>query len=165
VVPSERGARGQVPSMGAAVVRIGIVGCGQAARIHVERLLAEEGVAIVGCADPDLSAARALADRAAGGAAPPPGPVSADHRELLREAAPDALAIFSPHRTHYRLAMDALQAGCHVFIERPLSTNLQEAADIVGLARARDLKVGVGHQYRLAPSLVEARRRLTQGVI
>ena len=63
------------------------------------------------------------------------------------------------------LAMDALQAGCHVFIEKPLSTNLQEAADIVGLARGRGLKVAVGHQYRLRPSLVEARRLLEQGKI
>ena len=151
--------------MGATVVRIGIVGCGQAARIHLDRLLAEEDVAIVGCADPDVQAARALADRAAVGPASGPVPPFADHRELLRQAAPDALAIFSPHLTHYRLAMDALQAGCHVFIEKPLSTNLQEAADIVSLARARGLKVGVGHQYRLAPSLVEARRRLADGAI
>src|SRR5690348_7038343 len=128
-----RGARGREPTMATSMVRIGIAGCGQAARVHLERLLAEEGVAIVGCADPDLSAARALADRAAGGTRSDPVPVFADHRELLREATPDALAIFSPHLTHYRLAMDALQAGCQVFIERPLSTNLQEAADIVAL--------------------------------
>ena len=146
------------------MVRIGIAGCGQAARVHLDRLLAEEGVAIVGCADPDLPAARALADRARG-TGPEPVPAFTDHRELLRETAPDALAIFSPHLTHYRPAMDALQAGCHVFIEKPFSTNLQEAADIVALARARDLKVGVGHQYRLAPSLVEARRRLAEGAI
>jgi predicted dehydrogenase len=151
--------------MGTTVVRIGIAGCGQAARIHLDRLLAEEGVAIVACADPDLQAARALADRAAAG--PASGPVHAftDHRELLRQTDPDALAIFGPHLTHYRLAMDALQAGCHVFVEKPLSTNVQEAADIVALARARELKVGVGHQYRLAPSLVEARRRLAEGAI
>ncbi len=61
--------------------------------------------------------------------------------------------------------MDALQAGCHVFIEKPLSTNLQEAADIVSLARARDLKVGVGHQFRLCPSLIEARERIARGLI
>jgi predicted dehydrogenase len=61
---------------------------------------------------------------------------------------------------HYRLAMDALQAGCHVFIEKPLSTNAQEADDIVNLARGRNRVVGVGHQYRLRPSLIEARRLL-----
>ena len=61
--------------------------------------------------------------------------------------------------------MDALQAGCHVFIEKPLSTNVQEAADIVGLARGRSRKVAVGHQYRLCPSLAEARRRLQEATI
>jgi predicted dehydrogenase len=84
----------------------------------------------------------------------------ADHRELLSRQTPQALFIFSPHLSHYRLTMDALQAGCHVFIEKPLTTNAQEAADIVSLARGRGLKVGVGHQFRLCPSLVEARRRL-----
>lgn len=153
--------------MGIPTVRIGIAGCGQAARVHLDRLMAEEGVAVVGCSDPDLAAAKALAERAAAASGGQPGsvPSFADHRELLRQATPQALAIFTPHLAHYRTAMDALQAGCHVFIEKPLSTNVQEAADIVALARARGLMVGVGHQYRMAPSLVEARRRLADGAI
>lgn len=61
--------------------------------------------------------------------------------------------------------MDALQAGCHVFIEKPLSTSVQEAVDIVNVARGRNRLVGVGHQYRLCPSLAEARRRLQDGVL
>jgi predicted dehydrogenase len=153
--------------MATQAVRIGIAGCGVAARIHVERLLARDEVAIVGCADPEPKAALALAERASGSAGARSESVLAfsDHRELLRELSPDALAIFTPHRSHYRLAMDALQAGCHVFIEKPLSTNVQEASDIVSLARGRSLKVGVGHQYRLSPSLVEARQRLAAGAI
>ncbi|MFI5453950.1 MAG: Gfo/Idh/MocA family protein [Isosphaerales bacterium] len=153
------------------VVRIGIVGCGMAARVHLDRFLALDGVSIAGCADPDLQAARALADRASlgtgagAGAVATPVPAFADHRELLRQVAPDALAILTPQLSHYRLTMDALQAGCHVFIEKPLSTNVQEATDIVSLARGRDLKVGVGHPFRLCPSLVEARRRLSAGAI
>jgi predicted dehydrogenase len=155
--------------MGTSVVRIGIAGCGTAARIHLDRLMALEGVAIVGCADSDLSAARAMADQAAhhGGVGTSATPVAAfaDYRELVHRLVPHALAIFTPHLSHYRLAMHALQAGCHLFIERPLSTDVQEAADIVGLARGRNLKVGVGHQFRLCPSLVEARRRLAAGAI
>jgi predicted dehydrogenase len=117
----------------------------------------------VGCADPDQAAAEELITRVS---ARGPKPVAlSDHRELLRQTEPDALAIFTPHLRHYRVAMDALQSGCHVFIEKPLSTNLQEAVDIVNLARGRDRKVGVGHQYRLRPSLVEARRRLAAGSI
>jgi predicted dehydrogenase len=150
--------------MSAKVVRIGIAGCGLAARIHLDRLLAHGGVEIVGCSDSDLQAARGLADRASqqSGQSDNSGavPAFADHRELLSQRSPHALAIFTPHLSHYRLTMDALQAGCHVFIEKPLTTNGQEAADIVSLARGRNLRVGVGHQFRLCPSLVEARRRL-----
>jgi predicted dehydrogenase len=155
--------------MSTSVVRIGIAGCGLAARIHLDRLLALENVEVIGCADPDLPRALALADRASVRGSSSPGgkaaPAFSDHRELLRQQTPDALAIFTPHLSHYRLTMDALQAGCHVFVEKPLTTNSQEAADIVSLARGRGLKVGVGHQFRLCPSLIEARRRLAAGEI
>ena len=83
-------------------------------------------------------------------------------RALLLRLGPGALCIFTPQFRHYRLAMDTLQAGSHVFIQEPLSTNVQEAADIVGLARGRSLKVAVGHKYRLCPSLAEARRHLQE---
>src|SRR5438045_3101302 len=156
-----RAARGR-DGMAETTLRIGIAGCGRAARDHLGPLLARPEVRIVGCADLDPEAARALA---AAITADEPIATFGDHRELLARATPDALAIFTPHRSHYRLTMDALQAGCHVFIEKPLSTNAQEAVDIVSLARGRNLKVGVGHQYRLYPSLVEARRRLAAGVI
>ena len=155
--------------MSTSVVRIGIAGCGLAARIHLDRLLALENVEVIGAADSNLPRALALADRISAhrssGASPKAAPAYSDHRELLRQQAPDALAIFTPHLSHYRLTMDALQAGCHVFIEKPLTTNSQEAADIVSLARARARKVGVGHQFRLCPSLIEARGRVTRGEI
>ena len=83
-------------------------------------------------------------------------------RALLLRLGPGALCIFTPQFRHYRLAMDTLQAGSHVFIQEPLSTNVQEAADIVGLARGRSLKVAVGHKYRLCPSLAEPRRHLQE---
>jgi len=151
--------------MAYSVLRIGIVGCGHAARIHLGRLLALEGVQVVGCADPDLSAAEALVALVASNHASQAATPFTDHRELLKQSTPDVLAIFTPHLAHYRPAMDGLQADCHLFIEKPLSTNVQEAADIVGLARGRNRKVGVGHQYRLLSSLVEARRRLRSGAI
>ena len=125
--------------MATELLRIGIAGCGLAARVHLERLLSLESVRVVGCADPDRAAAEALAARVPppAGAAEPASLAWVDHRELIRQTAPDALAIFAPHLAHYRVAMDALQAGCHIFIEKPLSTNVQEAADIVALARAK----------------------------
>ncbi len=139
-------------------VRIGIIGCGRAARVHLGRLAAVEGVQIVACADSDQQLRRELAESAS-------VPAFADHLELIRRVGPDALAVFTPHLAHYRPTIDGLQAGCHVFVEKPLSTNVQEAVDIVSVARARGRKVGVGHQFRLLPSLREARRRLVEGAI
>jgi len=147
------------------VPRIGITGCGFAARVHPNRLTALEGVQVVGGADCNPAAAEVPAARVPVRGAEPPAASFIDHRKSLRQTSPDSLAIFTPHLNHHRPAMDALQCGCHVFIEKPLSTNVQEAADIVGLARGRNRKVGVGHQDRLCPSLVEARRRLAAGTI
>jgi predicted dehydrogenase len=151
--------------MATSELRVGLAGCGFAAQVHLDRLLGIEGVRVVGCADPDLGAARALAGRVAPHPGEEPPAVFADHRELLRNATPDALGIFTPHLGHYRPTMDALQAGCHVFVEKPLTTNVQEAVDIVSVAKGRGLKVGVGHQFRLCPSLAEVRRRLAAGAI
>lgn len=149
--------------MGVEETRIAIVGCGSAARIHLGRLLGLPEVRIVACVDPDRDAAAALA--ASVPADRGPAAAYSDHAEMLRQATPRAIAIFTPHLMHYRPAMDALQSGCHVFIEKPLSTNTQEAVDIVRLARARNRKVGVGHQYRLRPSLERARSLIAQGSI
>jgi predicted dehydrogenase len=103
--------------MGISVPRIGIAGCGRAARIHLDRLLSLSSLEIVGCADPDRSSAESLAAQVAAQAGGNSVPAFTDHRELLKQLSPDALAIFTPHLSHYRLAMDALQSGCHVFIE------------------------------------------------
>lgn len=141
-------------------IRVGIIGCGRVARIHVERLRHVPGAEIAGCADTDGQAAASLAATLGSGV-----PSYAEPKDLLTRGDLDAVAIFTPHRMHYRLAMDALQAGCHVFIEKPLSTNSQEAHDIVKLARGRGRKVAVGHQYRLRPSLIAARDQLATGAI
>jgi predicted dehydrogenase len=145
-------------------VRVGVVGCGRAAAIHVGRLRALDGVIIAGLADRERAAAEALAAPLTGG---PNGltPVFTNHLDMLAAGPLDAVAIFTPHRAHFRPAIDALQAGCHVFVEKPISTNPQEADDLVRVAAARGLKVGVGHQYRLCGSLIEARRLLAAGTI
>ncbi len=144
-------------------LKIGIIGRGSAARAHANRLMAIESVTLVGCADAELSAARSMAELCSR----PGRPVAAfaGHGELIRSTSPDAVAIFTPHPSHYRPAMDALQAGCHAFIEKPLTTNVQEAVNIIGVARGRDRKVGVGHHFRLFPSLVRAKEMLDEGAI
>ena len=86
--------------MSMSVVRIGIAGCGLAARIHLDRLLALENVEIAGCADSNLQSARSLADRASLRGADPasskPVPAYSDHRDLLRHQALGARDLHAP---------------------------------------------------------------------
>lgn len=145
--------------MNADDLTLGIIGCGQAARIHAARLTRLPGVRLIACADADRAAAEALAASVGG------DPSVTESHEALLGLGPRAVAIFTPHRAHYRPALDALQAGCHVFVEKPLSTNPQEAMDLVKLARGRERVLAVGHQYRLRPSLIAARRRLAEGAV
>src|SRR5690348_15739921 len=92
-----RGGRGGGGGMasGSRTLRVGIAGCGRAARVHLGRLLARDEVHIVGVADTDRAAAEALAARVPERLGEPPVVACSDHRELLRKLAPDALAIFT----------------------------------------------------------------------
>ena len=55
-----------------------------------------------------------------------------DYRALLDDPALDAVAIATPVSTHYQIAMEALQAGKHVFIEKPLAESASQSARIIG---------------------------------
>jgi|YNPBryunderm2012_1023409.scaffolds.fasta_scaffold13914_2 predicted dehydrogenase len=149
-------------------LRIAVAGCGVAARAHTNRLARRRDVRIVALADPDLQAAQRLAEGllGAGPGVEAEGPtVFGDHVSMLRAVHPDALAVFTPYLHHFRVALDGLLAGCHVFVEKPLCTNVQEATDLVNVARARDRILAVGHQYRLRPTLKQAKQRLAEGRI
>ena len=139
---------------GSVRLRIGMAGCGRARRLHVDPLLALDKVEFAGCADRDRGCAESLAERIGPTPVSEKPPVLNGHHSL----GPNISFIFTPHFGHYRPAIDAFQTGYHVFIEKPLATNVQEAADIVGMAPGRQSKVRMGHPYRPSPSLSETCR-------
>ena len=121
-------------------LRIGIVGPAAEASGFADRLAPLPGVAWVGSEE-------------------------SDHAELIRRASPEALVILAPHPGHYRPAMDGLQAGCHVYLDRPFAAGVQEAVDVAGLAKGRGLVAAVGGHCRFLPSIVAARREIEAGAI
>ncbi len=81
----------------------------------------------------------------------------AHHREFeaaLVETQPDAVAIASFTETHVAFATRALEAGCHVFVEKPLASTLAEAQGLIDLAHQRSRALMVGHILRHHPSWV-----------
>ncbi len=116
---------------------IGLVGLGAAARqIHLPAYAKLPGLRVVGGSDP---AAR-------GGDFP--FPLFATVDELLERTRPDILAVVTPTSLHFTHARLGLQAGCHVFCEKPFMSDLDEAAEIVALAHAVGRWAVVNNQYR-----------------
>ena len=71
-----------------------------------------------------------------------------DYRELLNAGIVDAVSIATPHHLHAIIGLECLNAGVHVFTEKPLANRVSDADAMIETAKARDLKICVGHQYR-----------------
>ncbi len=78
--------------------------------------------------------------------------------ELVEKA--QVVFVATPTRTHFEVASQAIKAGCHVFIEKPIATTVSEGKQIVELANAHNVRIGVGHTERFNPAVVWLKTRL-----
>lgn len=85
--------------------------------------------------------------------------------DILDDAEVDAVLVATPVVSHHRLGMLALDAGKHVFIEKPLATSVEEALDLVDVARRRDLLLMPGHTFLYSPSVALVRELIRDGEI
>lgn len=79
-----------------------------------------------------------------------------DFREMLEKADLDGVAIATPNHTHCWIAVEAIKAGKHVYVEKPISHNTWEGRQLVAAARKHDRIVQCGTQSRSSPSLQQA---------
>ena len=73
--------------------------------------------------------------------------VTQDYRELLTDSRIDAIAIATPISTHFELAMKALKAGKHLLVEKPLTSNSEQAVRLIEEANRRNLTLMVDHTF------------------
>ena len=83
--------------------------------------------------------------------------------EMLSCEKPDVVDICTPPQTHARLAVEALQNGCHVILEKPMALSLTDCDSIVATANKYNKKVGVIHNQIFNPALAKANRLLQDG--
>jgi len=89
-----------------------------------------------------------------------------DYRELLKIAEIGAVYISAtPETTHYPMARDALAAGRHVFLEKPMALELHEADELIALARKNGLKFTIGYSQRFNPKFAYVRKSIREGTI
>ncbi|MBV8893235.1 MAG: Gfo/Idh/MocA family oxidoreductase, partial [Acidobacteria bacterium] len=73
--------------------------------------------------------------------------VSADAQEVITSPEIDAVAIITPVWTHFELAKAALENGKHIFVEKPFTSNVAQAEELIELAKRRNLKIMVDYTF------------------
>jgi predicted dehydrogenase len=133
-------------------IRTAIFGTGFMGRVHLEAIRRVESVEAAAIAGRREDATRRLG---AGFSIPT---ITTDYREVLRDPAIDAVHICTPNTQHFSMTKEALLAGKHVLCEKPLTTTVAEAEELVALAAQKNLRNCVCHNLRYYPMVQQMRR-------
>ncbi|HEY0183421.1 MAG TPA: Gfo/Idh/MocA family oxidoreductase [Rhodopila sp.] len=122
------------------MLRVGVAGAGHFGRYHALKVAASSRARLAGIFDPDRERAKTVGWEA--------GAKDLGFADLLD--ASDAVIVAAPAEAHYALASEALRAGKHVLVEKPIAATLAEADELATLAEARGLVLQVGHLERFS---------------
>ena len=127
------------------MLNVGVFGVGHLGKFHLNNWKEIAGVNIVGFFDPNNENATAVAEKY-------------NLKRFLDEDklldACDIVDVVVPTDHHYQICMRALRKGKHVFVEKPLANTMQEAKDLMTMAREANVKVQVGHVERFNPAFL-----------
>ena len=127
-------------------IKVLVVGCGNMGASHASAYQLLDGFEICGIVSTGKSK-EVLNEKLGGGY-----PLYSDYTQALAATKPDAVCISTYPDTHEQFCIQALEAGCHVFIEKPIADTVEGAERVVAAAQKADKKVVVGYILRHHPS-------------
>jgi predicted dehydrogenase len=136
-------------------LNIGVIGIGHLGNYHLQKYQKLENCEIVAVADP-------LSDRAKKAADIYKCEAFTDHNAMLDKV--DAVSIAVPTGEHHKIARDFLAAGVDVLIEKPICATLEEADELIGLAKKKNLILQVGFVERFNPAIMALEKVMTRPV-
>jgi len=139
-------------------LRLALVGIGRMGSYHAESLEKIAEAELVAIADPDEATARERIGRR-------PIDWVSDYRSLLEREDIQAVSVCTPSVHHAHVALDAIAAGKHVFVEKPIATALEDGLRMAAAARVAGVKLMVGHVERFNPAVGKLAELIAQGRI
>ena len=139
------------------MVRVGVVGAGGWGRNLVRSFAGVNGAELAAVCDLNkdvLEANRRLY---------PSAKLYESFEKMLKEGGVEAAVVATPAGTHYELAKKALEAGKHVFVEKPFTLRSSEAEELVRLAERTGLTVMVGHLLEYHPAVTKLKELVRRG--
>lgn len=134
------------------ITNVAIIGCGKLGTAHATSFAKVPDIRLTALCDPFPDAAARLRDTAA-----PDARTTTDPADVLADDSIDAVWVTTPNDSHLDLALQAIAAGKHVLLEKPMARTIAECDQIVTAARAATSVVMCGYKLRLFPMVEKAR--------
>lgn len=138
------------------MLKAAVIGVGSIGQNHARVYREMDGAQLVGVADANASNAAKIGNRLN-------VPYYSDVEKLLEEQKPDLVSISVPTSLHFSVGMDMIKRGLHVLVEKPITSTLEQAEELVAAAKKQGVMLAVGHIERFNPAVMELRRRLKEG--
>ena len=135
------------------MLKIGVIGAGHLGKFHLNNWAAIAGVQLVGFCDTDDANAAAVSEKYQ-------LKRYTDAGALMDDC--DAVDIVAPTSAHFKLCEAAIKKGKHVFVEKPLANTMDEARELVKLAKEANIKFQVGHVERFNPAFLALKDQVIQ---
>ena len=141
-------------------LKVGLVGCGRIAElVHLNVLAQLPNVELIAFADSDPKRREQAKRRA------PKATACASYQELMEAPELDAVVICLPPALHARAAIAAFDKGKHVYLEKPLATNLDDAMDVLAAWKKAKTVGMIGFNYRRNPLFQKLREHVESGTV
>ena len=141
------------------MLKFGVIGYGYWGPNIVRNLRALEGCQVVGICDQTPAARKRIQ------AANPGIPVYSNANELIKSPDVDAIAVVTPVWTHYELTKAALESGKHVFVEKPFTSTVAQAEELINLAAQKNLQIMVDHTFLFTGAVRKIQKLLKDGTL
>ncbi|CCH53129.1 oxidoreductase domain protein [Fibrisoma limi BUZ 3] len=150
-----------MPFTQAKTYRVGLIGTGWYGKSDLFRLIQVAPVEVVALCDVDKNildaAGKLVSERQKSGKVPK---LYGDYRKMLAENKMDIVLIGTPDHWHALQTIDALKAGNHVYVQKPISVDVMEGEAMVAAARKYNKVVQVGTQRKSTPHLIDAKKNI-----
>ena len=127
------------------MLKVGVLGVGHLGKIHLNNWKEIEGVELIGFFDPSSEIAKEVNEKYQ--------LASFENAEQLMDAC-DLVDIVAPTTEHFEISKEAITKGKHVFVEKPLANTMDEARELLKLAKEANIKFQVGHVERFNPAFL-----------
>lgn len=139
------------------MIRVGVIGTGAMGQNHVRIYSEMEGVKLAGISDVDQNRVETMAAQFKTKA-------FTDYKKMFAEGL-DAVSVVVPTKLHKQVVLDALEAGIHVLVEKPIADTVENAELMIEAAKKTEKVLMVGHIERFNPAVIRLKEIISSGIL